>query len=1607
MTQSHTRKALKRNSTTKYIRLGGTDKGSKLVPVSIDLMQESISLREQGFTLADVNRSLEELERKGLRPSDDFRAGLLFSFTEGYEESEAIQREKEMREEERRRKEKYKVRHWEDPTSRQPAIDDLSDEPTPRYLEEGRQEKEAVPPEAELDAQSAEAELDAQSAEAELDAQSAETEPESELDTQALIDEANAAIQESLRLLGKPEAELTATPQEKAETALTQAQEANSGDYRLMDDPAFLFLDSVGRLPQINLPPEEDYSYWGDLLPAAWRTEHEIGSYLAEEELPGQSNLLKEAEIDVWEKVQADGYEARAKDFIYARTEQDYNAIARQIDREQKDRQMLADSGAWGFLASFNVGLVSPVNFIPVGGAAYRTYRAGDSILRGALVTGRAGLIGSTAQEAMLQHSQLTRTYGESAVNIAASTFLSGTIGGAVSGFRFHADNLYYKGATEDAVKRVEGDLEVPPPEQGAHADPHSMEPRTLSAAETQHMDTTLAGSGGVIERTRGISALQHLLTSPFRATREIAQKLAENPFLTKANKEGGGSYQSAESAMKFWRGGLSTSLRALDDAYSSYMFGRGYKMFDRARATFTPRGGDPQNAKMTFEKFKHEVAIAMRNGDEHENEHVMEAAKAMRQHVFDPLFKDAVDLKLLPEELLDAPPATAKSYLSRIYDVDKMIAKPGKFIDTVEKWLIAQQEVKAGIQSEVVAASTRLSSALARADKLDNDLILAQRKLENAQKALAEVQRINKRAMGRALATTETAKKGEAVEKALAEKKAELEETVEIDKELVRLLKKEQKEARESVSAINNEIRKLEKDNDTISQFITKHGGLNREAFEAEGIDPAAFKVRGNVFGKVLWPKEGGMTPDDVAELLSQEGRGIDAGEALEIVNDISNGINRYLDPEVEANIANRQQAIDEIEEGGDALKREVREGLEESVALRKEIEAEEIKGRPLTATEKAKLRGRRAEIGGFQGQARRRGNYLANRISGLESKIQSTKEARDQINIRQMQDELISLAEKYPSKKTNEIRAELKAIQKKGKGSIPSKVLKNAINRIIKAETDMEPQELYARAEQIYSRIIGTPAGRLPYDAHNPTHTQGTVSDKTYSALNQREFMIPDGLIQDYLVNDIEMVARSYTRGMSADIEIQRAFGDINLTEQKKAIEEEWLDARRAAEERGASKEELQKLNREKDKNIKGIEAIRDRLRGVYALPEDPHGLMHRAGVMARSLNYLRLLGGMTISALPDPFRIGMQHGMHRLFGGLMAPLIGNLKGIKLAKAQAQEMGNVLDMVLDTRTRQLAGLDEDYSRYSKFERGVQGLSDKFGLVSLMAPWNATWKSITAMTTITRAGNAIMGKAIKKIDDEWLNWGGIGEDMRAAIKAMMEKHATKDYGTWNLNASSWEDREAYRAFANMLNMNIDHTIITPGQEIPLLFSGPFGKVWLQLRTFTAASTQKVTLAALQRRDAYVISGLMSMVGMGALSYYLKQKIADRPVSDDPRVWIKEGIDRSGVLGWFGEANTAAEKLSSGRFGMGAMMGIEPGKAIPTRMVARSMSETIAGPTFGSLADGILKVTSGTMTEDWTEQDTRALRRLMPYQNLFWFSGVVDQIEESANEWVD
>ncbi len=94
--------------------------------------------------------------------------------------------------------------------------------------------------------------------------------------------------------------------------------------------------------------------------------------------------------------------------------------------------------------------------------------------------------------------------------------------------------------------------------------------------------------------------------------------------------------------------------------------------------------------------------------------------------------------------------------------------------------------------------------------------------------------------------------------------------------------------------------------------------------------------------------------------------------------------------------------------------------------------------------------------------------------------------------------------------------------------------------------------------------------------------------------------------------------------------------------------------------------------------------------------------------AGRIARHVNFLRLLGGMTISSLPDMARPIMQHGLRSALKPL-GKMLTDISAMKIAKADLREMGIGLEYALSSRSKVIADLNDPYARRTFLERGLE----------------------------------------------------------------------------------------------------------------------------------------------------------------------------------------------------------------------------------------------------------------------------------------------------------
>jgi hypothetical protein len=130
------------------------------------------------------------------------------------------------------------------------------------------------------------------------------------------------------------------------------------------------------------------------------------------------------------------------------------------------------------------------------------------------------------------------------------------------------------------------------------------------------------------------------------------------------------------------------------------------------------------------------------------------------------------------------------------------------------------------------------------------------------------------------------------------------------------------------------------------------------------------------------------------------------------------------------------------------------------------------------------------------------------------------------------------------------------------------------------------------------------------------------------------------------------------------------------------------------------------------------------------------------------------------------------------------------------------------------------------------------------------------------------------------------------------------------------------------------------------------------------------------------------------------LSYKLNSLTGGQPTSDKPQDWVKESISRGGMLGWFEEGNALASKMTRGGVDVYRVMGAD--KPLSS-YASRSPMDQLLGPAAGKIG-GILSVgAAASKPSEWSESDSKALRRLVAGQNVFYLRGLLNQVEKGGN----
>lgn len=562
--------------------------------------------------------------------------------------------------------------------------------------------------------------------------------------------------------------------------------------------------------------------------------------------------------------------------------------------------------------------------------------------------------------------------------------------------------------------------------------------------------------------------------------------------------------------------------------------------------------------------------------------------------------------------------------------------------------------------------------------------------------------------------------------------------------------------------------------------------------------------------------------------------------------------------------------------------------------------------------------------------------------------------------------------------------------------------------VRQILASDRDLSSEELRARAVETMNRITAVPDGRLPYDIESPSgpmRDDGTGPRR--GSMIGRQFAIPSSEIEDFLVNDIEELARRQVNTLVPDLMMIERFGNVEMEPQFRAIQEEVAQKALAA----STPEEARAIKVQGERVETAMRGVMGRVRGTFGYsPSTAMRNLGRMSAVARNANYMIDLGGAAISQVTDMagaiFRVGLGHTLQHAW----VPLLRNLAtgrndpAWKAIKKQAHAMGIGLETAMHSRDKALGDIAYEVSELSRFERTVAAGASGFSKLNLMGPMTDIMKvaaSSAVSNDILKSVRAVSDGTATKKQVRTLAAAGIDPAMAKEIwENASAPGGLNDFdGTLVPNTSSWSNQDAASRFEAAVNRDVDIAVVTPGQEKPLWMSHPVAALLGQFKTFMAAAHERILLANLQRRDAQALSGVLTSMALGTLSAYLYAVASNRELPKRPQDWIKEGFDRSGLLGWISEANGLSSKVTRGTIDVYRLIGAD--KPL-SRYASRSALGALLGPTAGKL-ESLQQIMGSAATGEWTAADTRRLRRLVAGQNLFYLRRLFDQVEQDGN----
>jgi hypothetical protein len=512
------------------------------------------------------------------------------------------------------------------------------------------------------------------------------------------------------------------------------------------------------------------------------------------------------------------------------------------------------------------------------------------------------------------------------------------------------------------------------------------------------------------------------------------------------------------------------------------------------------------------------------------------------------------------------------------------------------------------------------------------------------------------------------------------------------------------------------------------------------------------------------------------------------------------------------------------------------------------------------------------------------------------------------------------------------------------------------------------------------------------------------------------------------NFIETNPELLMQNYHRRMSVSIEMAEEFGDPTMFAHLEDLRVEL----KLREERAGTKAERKAIREEGVKMLQAVNDLKEKALGVYRIPQDPSSLGNRTVRSLKNWMVLALMGKASIAALADIGRGAMSVGLAQTFELGFRRFGAASRDFKLAAIEVGEAGEAAEMALHGRFQSMFDL-EGYSMGSNagmFEKFFQGGVNKMFVINMLAPYTDVMKRfyggmiqsnmIKASLDWTGTVRAVERESIKgrkeivfegrrgSVDDsdmQALTKNGIDFEDAVAIAEQFRKHGEKGDFLFLANTRAWDNIRIQKKFRTALVGEVNNAVITPGIAEKLNFmSTPVGGLMTQFKSFALSATHRTMLAGLQQRDARAFHGVLSMIAMGYMVDMIKSPTYDKRdlLSLDRFV---QAVDYSGATGVLFDLNNMLEFLTASD-DQSFHMGIRPWLGVESFWKDPNLAQRtgqLGGPTASLFGDLLYS----TFYSDKSSDAVRSIRRLIPFNNVIWWTFIIDRLQRSISTSVD